>query len=270
MSLGIKVAQQLDSKILLITGASSGIGEATAREFAAASYGKIKLILTARRENKLIEIAKSIKEEYPDIRIHTAKLDISDTEKIEPFIKGLPEEFSDIDILVNNAGKALGRNYTINTAPQHVDEMFKTNVLGMISMTQAVLPIFKKKNRGDIVNIGSIAARETYPGGSIYCATKASVRSFTSVLRKELINTKIRVIELDPGAVDTEFFLVRFGGDQEQARKVFDGIEPMSGQDIAEAIIFSVSRKPNTVIAEMLMFPTNQADTYHVYKSENQ
>jgi len=139
--------------------------------------------------------------------------------------------------------------------------MFQTNVTGLIAMTQAILPIFLARpegGRGDIINIGSIAGREPYQGGSIYCATKAAVRSFTDSLRKELIASRVRVIEIDPGQVETEFSVVRFGGDKEKAKKVYEGVEPLTGDDIAEVVVFAAARRENVVIADTLVFPNHQ------------
>lgn len=266
MSFGSKAAERLANKIILITGASSGIGQATAREFASAANGNIKLILTARRQDRLNELASELTKQYSPIKVHTAKLDVSDTEAIKPFITGLPKEFSDIDVLVNNAGKALGKDPVGEIATDDITGMLNTNVLGLITMTQAVMPIFKKKNKGDIVNIGSIAGREPYPGGAIYCATKSAVKFFSHSLRKEVINTGIRVLEVDPGAVETEFSVVRFHGDKAAADKVYEGTTPLTPEDIAEVIVFGCSRRENTVIAESLVFPSHQAGASHIYK----
>lgn len=266
MSFGSKAAERLANKIVLITGASSGIGAATAREFASAANGNIRLVLTARREARLTELATELTNTYGDIRVHTAKLDVSDVAAIKPFISGLPSEFADIDVLVNNAGKALGTAKVGEIAAEEISGMIQTNVVGLINLTQAVLPRMKEKNSGSIVNIGSIAGREPYPGGGIYCATKAAVKSFSHVLRKELISTRIRVLEVDPGAVETEFSLVRFSGDQAAADKVYEGSEPLIAEDIAEIIVFGITRRENTVIAETLVFPNHQAGAVHVYK----
>ena len=146
-------------------------------------------------------------------------------------------------------------------APSDITTMFSTNVTALINMTQAILPLFKARpdgGRGDIINIGSIAGREPYPGGSIYCATKAAVRSFTDALRKELIATRIRVMEIDPGQVETEFSVVRFGGDREKARKVYEGVEPLTGEDIAEVVVFAAGRRENVVLADALVFLNHQ------------
>lgn len=266
MAYGLKAAERIANKIVLLTGASSGIGAATAKELASVSHGNIRLILTARREDKLKDLSDKLYQKYPSIKIHTSKLDVSSIEHIKPFISGLPQEFSDIDILINNAGKALGKDEVGQVQDKDLEDMFQTNLLGLISLTRSVLPIFRKKDAGDIVNIGSIAGREAYPGGSIYCATKAAVKSLTDALRKELISTKIRVLEFDPGAVHTEFSAVRFYGDQDKAEEVYEGTEPLSPEDVAECIVFGVTRKPNTVVAETLVLPTNQASPFHIFK----
>ncbi|KAK6464108.1 hypothetical protein DFJ63DRAFT_284681 [Scheffersomyces coipomensis] len=268
MSFGSKAAQRLANKTILITGASAGIGKATAYEFADASHGEIKLILTARRLDKLQLIKDDLIKTYPAIKVHIVTLDVSKLSTIAPFVTSLPSEFSDIDVLVNNAGLALGRDPVGDILPQDIEQMFQTNVFGLITLTQTILPHFKSKNSGDIVNLGSIAGRDPYPGGAIYCATKSAVKSFSHVLRKELINTKIRVLEVDPGNVETEFSITRFKGDVSKANDVYKGTEPLIAEDIAEIIVFGVSRNQNTVIAETLVFATNQASASHLYRNE--
>lgn len=266
MSYGSKAAERIANKVVLITGASAGIGEATAKEIATAAKGDIKLILTARRTDKLDKVSQDLKSEFPNIKVLTAALDVSKLETIKPFIEGLPEEFADIDVLVNNAGLALGRDEIGTILDTDMMTMFQTNVFGLITLTQAVLNIMKKKDSGDIINLGSIAGRDPYPGGGIYCPTKASVKSFSHVLRKELIATKIRVIEIDPGNVETEFSNVRFKGDLDKAKAVYAGTEPLYADDIAEFIVFAITRKQKTVMAETLVFSTNQASAVHLYR----
>lgn len=268
MSFTTKVAERLANKVILITGASAGIGEATAREFAAAANGNIKLILAARREERLKALQEDLSNQFSQIKIHSAVLDLGATSTIKDFVKNLPAEFSDIDVLVNNAGKALGRSQVGEIADEDIKDMIGTNVIGLISLTNALLPKFKERNRGDIVNIGSIAGREPYPGGSIYCATKAAVKFFSNSLRKELINTRIRVMEVDPGAVETEFSVVRNYGDKAAADAVYQDTEPLGPEDIAEVIVFGVSRKLKTVIAETLIFPTHQAGSGALYRGD--
>lgn len=160
-----------------------------------------------------------------------------------------------------NSGLVKGVAQAPSISPADIDTMFSTNVTGLIAMTQAILPIFKARpdgGSGDIINIGSIAGREPYQGGSIYCATKAAVRSFTDAMRRELIATRIRVIEIDPGQVETEFSVVRFGGDKEKAKKVYEGVEPLTPEDIAEVVVFAAGRRENVVLADSLIFPNHQ------------
>lgn len=267
MSFGPDAAKRLQDKVILITGASAGIGEATAIEYAEASNGQIKLILTARRLEKLQSLKKDLESKYSDIKIYIAQLDVSQIEDIDKFFKELPIEFSKIDILINNAGKAQGVDKIGTIRQVDIDTMFQTNVIGMIAVTQAVLPGMKERNSGDIVQLGSIAGRDPYPGGGIYCATKAALRSFSHSLRKELIDTKIRIIEIDPGNVETEFSKTRFFGDEAKAAKVYEGTEPLVAKDISDLIVYTTTRRQNTVIAETLVFATNQASASHLHRS---
>lgn len=267
MSQGRRAAERLADKTVFITGASAGIGQATALEYCDASNGHIKLILVARRLEKLQELRNQIIVKYPEVKIHLGQLDITKRDKIGVFLEDLPQEFKNIDILINNAGKALGSDMVGNINPEDIECMINTNVLALINITQAVLPIFKHKNSGDIVNLGSVAGRDAYPTGSIYCATKHAVRAFTQSLRKELINTGIRVIEIAPGNVETEFSLVRYKGDTERAKSVYEGTTPLVAEDIADLIVYATSRKPNTVIADVLVFASNQASPYHLHRS---
>ncbi|CDO92425.1 unnamed protein product [Kluyveromyces dobzhanskii CBS 2104] len=268
MSQGRKAAERLQNKTIFITGASAGIGQATALEYLDAANGNVKLILAARRLAKLEELKEKINGEYPQAKVYIGQLDVTETEKIQPFIDNLPEEFKDIDILINNAGKALGSDVVGTINAEDIRGMLDTNVIALINVTQAVLPIFKAKNSGDIVNLGSVAGREAYPTGAIYCASKHAVRAFTQSLRKELISTNIRVVEIAPGNVETEFSLVRYKGDAERASSVYKGTTPLLADDIADLIVYATSRKPNTVIADVLVFATNQASPFHIYRGE--
>lgn len=266
MSHGRKAAENLEGKIAVITGASAGIGKATALEYLEASNGKMKLVLGARRVEKLEELKKDLLTKFPETKIHIGKLDVTDFENIKQFFTTLPEEFRDIDILINNAGKALGSDKVGSIEPEDISGMLDTNVTGLINVTQMVLPILKKKNSGDIVNLGSIAGRDAYPTGSIYCATKHAVRAFGESLRKELIDTNIRVIEVAPGMVETEFSIIRYKGDKSRADDVYKGTTPLYAEDIADLIIYATSRKQNVVIADTLIFPTHQASASHIYR----
>ncbi|KAK2766840.1 hypothetical protein FQN54_006154 [Arachnomyces sp. PD_36] len=262
------MAKRLEGKTILVTGASAGIGKSIAQEFARTSPKNLKIIITARRADRLKEIEKEINDEVGQgVKVLGFPLDVSNPKEVGDFVQNIPAEFRDIDVLVNNAGLVKGVAKAPEILPEDIQTMMSTNVTGLINMTQAILPIFKKREdggRGDIINIGSIAGREPYPGGSIYCATKAAVRSFTDALRKELIATRIRIIEIDPGQVETEFSLVRFDGDKAKADAVYAGCEPLTPEDIAEVVVFAAGRRENVVLADTLVFPSHQASTTHM------
>ncbi|KAK0627688.1 hypothetical protein B0T14DRAFT_513127 [Immersiella caudata] len=257
------IAKRLEGKTIVITGASSGIGRSCAFEFARTQPDNLRLILTARRIDTLRDVAAKIRELVgTGVQILPFQLDVSNPDEVGSFVSNLPEEWRDIDILVNNAGLVKGVAKAPEIAEEDIDIMFKTNVTGLINMTQAILPIFKKRadgGAGDIINIGSIAGREPYAGGSIYCATKAAVRSFTDSLRKELVSTRIRIMEVDPGQVETEFSVVRFYGDKAKADAVYAGVDPLTPDDIAEVVVFVAGRRENVVVADTLIYPNHQA-----------
>ncbi|ORY16906.1 NADP-dependent L-serine/L-allo-threonine dehydrogenase [Clohesyomyces aquaticus] len=267
------MSARLAGKTIVITGASSGIGKATAIEFARTSPDNLKLVLTARRIDTLKEIAAEIEAFAKGVKVLPVKLDVSRPEEVSGFVEGLPQEWRSVDVLVNNAGLVKGMAQAPDIKPEDIDIMFSTNVTGLINMTQAILPIFKKRpdgGAGDIINIGSIAGREPYQGGSIYCATKAAIRSFTDALRRELISTRIRIMEIDPGQVETEFSVVRFYGDAEKARKVYEGVQPLTPEDIAEVVVFAAGRRENVVLADTLVFPNHQAAATVMHRKPTQ
>ncbi|KAL2157462.1 hypothetical protein VTH06DRAFT_6013 [Thermothelomyces fergusii] len=285
MSTTAAAARRLEGKTIVITGASSGIGRSCAFEFARTAPRDLRLVLTARRADRLREIADQIRAEVGDgVRVLPLELDVSDPAQVRGFVDRLPDEFRDVDVLVNNAGLVKGGMYAMRLVPllwrlvaagmvliaeDDMNIMFQTNVTGLINMTQAILPIFKARpdgGAGDIINIGSIAGREPYAGGSIYCATKAAVRAFTDALRKELIDTRIRVMEIDPGQVETEFSIVRYYGDKAKADAVYAGCDPLTPDDIAEVVVFVASRRQNVVVADTLVFPSHQAGAGVLYR----
>ena len=256
------MGKRLEGKTIIVTGASSGIGRSTAFEFARTSPKNLKLVLTARRIDTLKQIAEDIKKEVGDgVKVLPVQLDQSKSHEVKKFVSELPEEFKNVDILVNNAGLVKGVAKAPEIEEEDMNIMMQTNFCGLVNMSQAIMPIFKKRGeggQGDIINIGSIAGREAYPGGSIYCATKAAVRMFTDALRRELIATRIRVIEIDPGQVETEFSVVRFYGDKAKADAVYAGCEPLTPDDIAEVVVFTAGRRENVVIADTLIYPNHQ------------
>lgn len=256
------VAKRLEGKTILITGASSGIGKSTAQEFARTAPKNLKLILTARRIDSLKQLAADINKEVGEgVQVLPVQLDVSKPDEVAQLVQNLPKEFQQIDVLVNNAGLVKGVDKAGDIKTEDLEVMFATNVTGLINVTQAVLPQMKARGEsgaGDIINVGSIAGREPYPGGSIYCATKAAVRSFTDAMRKELIATRIRIIEIDPGQVETEFSVVRFYGDKSKADAVYAGCEPLTPDDIAEIVVFTAGRRENVVVADTLVFPNHQ------------
>ncbi|KAL5366240.1 hypothetical protein BJX96DRAFT_180554 [Aspergillus floccosus] len=258
------MSKRLQGKTILITGASSGTGRSTAFEFARTCPQGINLVLTARRIDRLQEIASDITKEFGSaVKVLPVQLDISNADEVRSFVHKLHGEFKEVDVLVNNAGSVRGVAKTPDIAEEDINIMFTTNVTGLVNMTQAILPMMLRRNdgegAGDIINIGSIAGREPYVGGGIYCATKAAVRSFTESLRKELISKRIQVIGIDPGQVETEFSVVRFYGDKRKADAVYARCEALTPDDVAEAIVFATGRRENVVIADTVLFPNHQA-----------
>ncbi|ORY04363.1 hypothetical protein BCR34DRAFT_572732 [Clohesyomyces aquaticus] len=265
-------SKNLSGKTILITGASSGIGRSTAISFARSSPSSLKLILLARRIDRLHQISQEIQREVGDgVKIYVKQFDVSKPDEVGRLVEELPDEFREIDVLVNNAAFMSGFERAPDI-PQHVlRDVWATNVTGVINMTQAILPIFKKRpdgGRGDVIMLGSIAGREPYVGGALYCASKASIRAFTDALRRELVSSKIRVITVDPGQVLTEFTTVRYNGDKETADAFYDGYDPLTPDDVAEVIVFTASRRENVVVADTLMFPTYQAGATDLYRKK--
>ncbi|KAG0193504.1 hypothetical protein DFQ28_004837 [Apophysomyces sp. BC1034] len=248
---------RLEGKNVFITGASAGIGESCAYEFAKEGSN---LILAARRVEKLQELKQMIAEKYPRVLVHTVALDVRDKQQIDQVVADLPESFKNVDVLVNNAGMVRGVDYLVDVAEDDFDTMFATNVKGLVFLTQAILPSMKARQSGHIINIGSVAGKQGYPGGSIYCATKHAVDAITKALTYELVDTPIRVSQICPGLVNTEFSTIRFRGDKDKADNVYKGMQPLVGQDIAELVVFTASRPAHVNICDMLVFPTAQAD----------
>lgn len=249
--------KNLKSKIVFITGASSGIGKASAYHFAETGAD---LILTARRENLLNEIAEDLKSKF-NVKILTKKMDVQNYEEVKCFIDSLDKEWSKIEILLNNAGLARGLSAVQDGSVQDWNEMIDTNVKGLLYVSKCIIPLMIENNSGHIINTGSIAGKEVYPMGNVYCASKHAVDAITKSIRMELVNTNIKVTSIDPGLVETEFSLVRYRGDSEKAKTTYQGLKPLTPDDIAESIIFAATRNDNMVVAEIVLFPKAQAGT---------
>ncbi|KAF9069650.1 hypothetical protein BDP27DRAFT_1222121 [Rhodocollybia butyracea] len=262
-------ASRLLGKTVLVTGASAGIGAATALLFA---RGGSNVILVARRADAIKSVAEACATAFKESGLQqggkfaTVQLDVSDKAQVASFWDKVPKDMRDVDILVNNAGFVLGVDRVGDIKDEDIEAMFATNVLGLISVTQLLIKDFKAKQSGHVINLGSIAGREAYAGGAIYTATKHAVHAFTASMMAELVNTPIRVTEIQPGMVETEFSIVRFRGDSGAAKKVYQGLEPLTASDIAEEIVWAASRPPHVNIAEVLVLPVNQASTTLNYR----
>ena len=242
------------NRIVLITGATSGIGLACAKNFAANGD---RLILTGRNEHRLDEIRKTLTEQGSDVL--TLSFAVRESEKAAKYIHELPAEWQEIDVLVNNAGLALGLEPEYEGNPDDWETMIDTNIKGLLTMTRLVVPGMVERNRGHIINIGSVAGDAAYAGGNVYCATKAAVKVLSDGLRIDVANTAIRVTNLKPGLVETNFSNVRFHGDNERAATVYKGIKPLTGDDIADVAVFAANAPEHVQIAEVLILATHQA-----------
>jgi NADP-dependent 3-hydroxy acid dehydrogenase YdfG len=243
------------NKTVFITGASSGIGEGCARKFA--SEGA-RLILNARSTDKLEALAKDLMDKY-GTEIYVMPFDVRDREAASAFLSSLPDEWKSIDILINNAGLAVGVDKEHEGSLTDWDTMIDTNIKALLFMTRMVVPGMVERGYGHIINIGSIAGDAAYPGGSVYCATKAAVKALSDGLRIDLVDTPLRVTNIKPGLVETNFSVVRFYGDKDKADNVYKGIVPLTGDDIADVAYFAASAPAHMQIAEVLVMPTNQA-----------
>jgi 3-hydroxy acid dehydrogenase/malonic semialdehyde reductase len=246
----------------LVTGASSGIGEACARALAAAGA---RLIVTARRIDRLERLAAELRTLRAQ-QVLPIQIDVRDRHAVTQCFQTLPDDFRQIDILVNNAGLSRGLDKVHTGAIDDWEEMIDTNVKGLLYVTRAVVPGMVARGRGHIVNIGSIAGRQTYPNGNVYCASKAAVRAISEGLKLDLTGTGVRVTEVQPGLVNTEFSAVRFHGDQARADKTYEGMTPLSAADVADIVLFAVTRPAHVNISEILVVPTDQSSTTLVHR----
>ena len=251
------------AQIAFITGASSGIGEACARKFAQGGY---TLLLNARNVEKLEALRAELQTTY-GVEVVLLPFDVRDRKAAEAALLQLPAEYQAIDILVNNAGLALGIDKEYEGTEENYDTMIETNITALLMMTRLVVPGMVNRGRGHIINIGSVAGDAAYPGGSVYCATKAAVKVLSDGLRMDLVDTPLRVTNVKPGLVETNFSVTRFDDDKERADKVYQGIKPLTGKDIAEVVFFAASAPTHVQIAEVLVLATHQASGSIVYRN---
>ena len=248
-------------RIALITGASSGIGEACARKFAEGGYD---LILTARRAEKLAELKAELEAE--GTKVKTLTFDVRDAEAAETAVDSLEPEWWKINVLINNAGLALGLDKEYEGDPDDWNTMIDTNIKGLLTMTRLIVPGMVERNEGHVINIGSVAGDSAYAKGNVYCATKAAVKTITDGLRIDLAETAVRVTNLKPGLVETNFSNVRFHGDNQRADNVYKGITPLTGADIADVAFYAASAPKHVQIAEVLILATHQASGSVIYR----
>jgi 3-hydroxy acid dehydrogenase / malonic semialdehyde reductase len=248
------------NKIALVTGASAGIGEATARRLAAAGYD---LILAARRLDRLQQLAKDL-----SVESHLVQLDVRDREAVKRAISDLPERWQAIELLVNNAGLSRHLEKLHEGHTDGWDEMIDTNVKGLLYVSRAVIPGMVARGKGHVINIGSIAGHEVYPNGNVYCASKFAVDAITRGMMMDLVDTPVRVSTVDPGMVETEFSKVRFYGDDTRAKKVYQGLKPLSGDDIADAIVWIASRPDHVNVAQVVIMPKAQASAMVLHRQQ--
>lgn len=247
-------------KTVLITGATSGIGEATARAYAAAGD---KLIITGRRSDRLQALKAELKATY-GAEVCVAAFDVREQAMCEAAIEALPEKFRQIDVLVNNAGLAAGLEHVNDGNPDDWNVMIDTNIKGLLYISRVVVNLMVENGiRGHIVNIGSIAGTQVYENGNVYCATKHAVHALSQGMRIDFLRQGIRVTEIRPGMVETEFSIVRFHGDKQRADGVYAGLQPLTGKDVAEAVVWATSQPDHVHINEIVLTPTAQADSFY-------
>jgi len=253
---------QVEKPIVLITGATSGIGQATAFLLAKEGY---RLILTARRAEKLKKLGSTLEDQYK-MKCCVCPLDVRSLQAVKGFVGSLPPEWQSVSVLLNNAGLAAGLDPVQEGSTDDWDQMIDTNIKGLLYMTRMIAPGMIKRGEGHIINIGSIAGKEVYPKGAVYCATKSAVEALTKGMRLDLVPYGIKVSSVCPGAVETEFSLVRFKGDEARASKVYEGFQPLQAEDIADVIRFIISRPAHVNIQDVLIMPTAQASATIVHK----
>jgi len=249
-------------KTVLVTGATSGIGEATAIKFAEATN---RLIITGRRKDRLHDLAEHLVQEY-GIDVLPLCFDVRDRKQVEKHLGHLPEEWCNIDILINNAGLAAGLSHIDEGERDDWDQMIDTNVKGLLYVTRAIAPGMVKRGSGHIINISSIAGKEVYENGAVYCGSKHAVDAISRGMRIDLVKHNIKVTNVAPGMTETEFSLVRFRGDSERAASVYSGVQPLTGEDIAKVIFYCATLPPHVCINDVVITPTAQAGAHYTFR----
>lgn len=250
------------NKIALITGATSGIGRATALK---ASEAGFDIIITGRRAERLEELAGELRQKGADVL--TLNFDVRSAQEVQTAIDSLSGKWKNIAVLVNNAGLAVGVNPIQDGLLDDWERMIDTNVKGLLYITRAVAPLLIANNSGHIVNIASIAGKEVYPGGNVYCATKHAVDALSRAMRTDMLKHNIKVTNIAPGMVETEFSIVRYKGDEEAAKNVYKGMTPLTNDDIADTILFAITRPPHVCLNDIVIMPTTQANSRDVNRS---
>lgn len=254
---------RVKGKIALITGATSGIGKSCA--IALAKLG-MNLIITGRRENLLIELKKELEEKF-SVQVLVIQLDVKNADEVKDKLSSLSNEWKNIDILINNAGLAAGLDKLYHNSTEDISNVIDTNIKGLLYVTNAIVPhMIERDVPATIINIGSVAGDAAYAGGAVYCASKAAVKILSDGLRIDLVDTKIKVTDVKPGLVETNFSLVRFKGDEERAKKVYQGVEPLTPDDVAETVAYIANLPDNVHIAEITLLCNNQADGRTIYR----
>lgn len=249
-------------KTVLVTGATSGIGEATAIKFAEATN---RLIITGRRKDRLHDLAEHLVQEY-GIDVLPLCFDVRDRKQVEKHLGHLPEEWCNIDILINNAGLAAGLSHIDEGERDDWDQMIDTNIKGLLYVTRAIAPGMVKRGSGHIINISSIAGKEVYENGAVYCGSKHAVDAISRGMRIDLVKHNIKVTNVAPGMTETEFSLVRFRGDRERAASVYSGVQPLTGEDIAKVIFYCATLPPHVCINDVVITPTAQAGAHYTFR----
>lgn len=249
-------------KTIFITGATAGFGKATAYKFAEHGWN---VILNGRREDRLRAMEKELSEQF-GTKVMTLPFDVRDAKAVETAVNSLPHDWKKIDVLMNNAGLAAGLSLIQDGSIADWELMIDTNLKGLLYVSKAVMPLMIQQKHGHIINISSLAGKEAYQKGNVYCATKFAVDALTKSMRIDLLEHGIKVTSIDPGAAETEFSIVRYKGDLERARKVYEGYEPLKAEDIAEIVFFAATRPPHVVLNDIVVTPLAQANTAYFHK----